>query len=37
MRELQDEQGADDGRPECRGLERVNRYRERQLALSLQP
>jgi hypothetical protein len=34
MRELQDEQGADDGRPECRGLERIDRYREWQSALS---
>jgi hypothetical protein len=37
MRELQDEQRADDRRAECRGLERVDRYRERQSALSFQP
>jgi len=37
MRELQDEQRADDGRAERRGPERIDRYRGRQGALSLQP
>jgi hypothetical protein len=30
MRELQDEQRADDGRPERGGFVRIDRYRERQ-------